>query len=217
MKKVLKILLIPLFIILIRLVLSFMINEIIIHNFNHNKYSSTLIKCLYILNINEPYIAYYNHGNILFMNDDYNGAIEKYEKSLKKHPSKKRVCDIRINLSLAKIKNITTKDPNEIYNLLEEAKKNLYENGCANEFDDSGSSKEAETLENEIKKIQEELENNQEPQNGNSNNNQPDSEIDPKLEEEIRRIQEQASSSRQSDLRDYENMSDYTYYSGRRW
>lgn len=217
MKKIFKILLVPLFIILIRLVLSFMINDIIIHNFNHNKYNSTLIKCLYILNINEPYIAYYNHGNILFKKHDYNGAIKKYEESLKKHPSRKRVCDIRINLSLAKIKNITTNEPNEIYNLLEEAKKNLYKNGCANEDNDNGFSNEAEALEKEIQNIQEEIGNNQKPQTGNTNNNQPDQEIDSNLEERIRQIQEQAASSRQSDLRDYENMSNYSYYSGKRW
>ena len=72
MKKLLKILLIPLFIILMRLVLSFVINEIIIYNYQRNRYNETLIKTLYLLNINQPYIVYYNEGNILYKNEEYN-------------------------------------------------------------------------------------------------------------------------------------------------
>ena len=62
MKKILKIIFIILLIILIKLILSFSINEIIILNYNNKVYNKTLIKILYILNFNQPYIAYYNEG-----------------------------------------------------------------------------------------------------------------------------------------------------------
>ena len=93
MRKLLKILVIILLIFLTRIFLSFIINEIIIYNYNHNKYNKYLIKSLYILNINEPYIAYYNHGNILFKRKDYKNAITKYEKALKSNPNRNRICD----------------------------------------------------------------------------------------------------------------------------
>lgn len=217
MKKLLKILLIPLFIILMRLVLSFVINEIIIYNYQRNRYNETLIKTLYLLNINQPYIVYYNEGNILYKNEEYNKAINKYEKALNKHPSKKRVCDIRINLSLAKIKNIKSYDQKEIYNLLEDAKTNLYENGCANKDDDNGSSQDAEKLEKEIQKLQDKINNNDESDNNNEEENEPNNEVDPSLEEILRELQRESAASRSSDLRNYENMSDYTFYSGKRW
>ena len=217
MKKILKLLLIPLLIILIRLTLSFIINEIIIYNYNNNKYNQSLIKTLYILNINQPYIVYYNEGNILFKNEEYSKAINKYEKALDKHPNKKRTCDIRINMSLAKIKNITTNDKKEMYDLLEDAKINLYNNGCANKDDDNGYSQEAEKLEKEIQELQDKIENDNNNDNNQTNRNEPNREIDPSLEERIRQLQRESASSRSSDLRYYENINDYTFYSGRRW
>ena len=177
----------------------------------------SLIKTLYILNINQPYIVYYNEGNILFKNEEYSKAINKYEKALDKHPNKKRTCDIRINMSLAKIKNITTNDKKEMYDLLEDAKINLYNNGCANKDDDNGYSQEAEKLEKEIQELQDKIENDNNNDNNQTNRNEPNREIDPSLEERIRQLQRESASSRSSDLRYYENINDYTFYSGRRW
>ena len=90
MKKILKITLIKLLLILIKLILSFSINEIIIRNYNNSIYNSTLIKSLYILNITEPYIAYYNEGNILYKKENYKEALNKYNKALKKIHQRKK-------------------------------------------------------------------------------------------------------------------------------
>lgn len=157
MKKILKMLLIICIIILIKLLLSFSINEIIILNYNNKIYNSILVKTLYIFNFNESYIAYYNEGNILYQKKKYDKAIKNYYKSIEKKPPQKKICDIRINLSLSMIKNISSTDYKTIYDQLEEAKGNLYKNNCANAINNKGYSQDAEKFEEEIKKMQNEL------------------------------------------------------------
>ena len=217
MKRISKLLLIPIFIILMRLILSFIINKIVIYNYQNNKYNQSLIKTLYIFNINQPYIVYYNEGNILFKKEEYSEAINKYEKALNKHPNKKRVCDIRINMSLAKIKNIKKDDKNEIYDLLEDAKTTIYNDGCANKDDDNGYSQEAEKLEKEIQKLQDKIENDKNNDDEQTNRNEPNRNIDPSLEERIRQLQKESARSRSSNLNKYENMKNFTIYSEKKW
>ena len=217
MKRISKLLLIPIFIILMRLILSFIINKIVIYNYQNNKYNQSLIKTLYIFNINQPYIVYYNEGNILFKKEEYSEAINKYEKALNKHPNKKRVCDIRINMSLAKIKNIKKDDKKEIYDLLEDAKTTIYNDGCANKDDDNGYSQEAEKLEKEIQKLQDKIENDKNNDDEQTNRNEPNRNIDPSLEERIRQLQKESARSRSSNLNKYENMKNFTIYSEKKW
>ena len=176
-----------------------------------------LIKTLYIFNINQPYIVYYNEGNILFKKEEYSEAINKYEKALNKHPNKKRVCDIRINMSLAKIKNIKKDDKKEIYDLLEDAKTTIYNDGCANKDDDNGYSQEAEKLEKEIQKLQDKIENDKNNDDEQTNRNEPNRNIDPSLEERIRQLQKESARSRSSNLNKYENMKNFTIYSEKKW
>ena len=57
-----------------------MINNIIKEDYKKQVYDSKLIKSLYIFNFNQPYIAYYNEGNILYNLEEYEKAKEKYEK-----------------------------------------------------------------------------------------------------------------------------------------
>lgn len=221
MKKTLKIFFAILLIILVKLLLSFTINEIIIVNYKNNVYNTNLIKTLYLFNFNQSYIAYYNDGNILYKNNNFEKAIDKYEKAIDRKPPQKKVCDIRINLSLAMIKTIDTTNSNDAFDKLEEAKNNLYNNNCANPTDDSGSSKEAEEFEEEIKKLEEQLENGTDD-NSSSNDNQEDDSNDEKdeysdIEQEIKENEKKANSSRQSDITNYENLDDYEYYSGKRW
>lgn len=213
MKRLLKGILVFILIVFIKLLFSYIINEIIIYNYNRNIYNDKLIKSLYILNFYQPYIAYYNEGNIYYMNNKYDLAINKYNDAINKNPPKKKVCDIRINMSLAMIKNINSKDSTIIYNNLEEAKKNLYIDNCANE-DGSGSSNEAEDLKNEIKRMQDELNNKSDDSNDDPTD---DNNTDSDLEDKLKDISRQSSSSRQADLSTYENLDNYSYYSGKKW
>lgn len=93
--------------ILIVLLLYFS-SRIIINTISMNTNNSTLIKTLYLTNINEPYIVYYNHGNILYKKGKYQEAIINYEKALSKHPPKKYICKIKINLLYAQVNNNNT-------------------------------------------------------------------------------------------------------------
>ena len=215
MRKLLKVLVVIFSILLFKFIFTYTINEIIIDNYNASKYDSKLIKFLYVFNINEPYIVYYNDGNILYRKKKYDEAIKKYDEALEKNVPEKRVCDIRINKSLAMVYKIKSKDKEKIYNELEVAKKNLYEDGCANPNDDNGKSADAEKLEEEIKKLQDELdkENPDDPDNGNDNNEDDT----PDVEDIIKERERKANSSRQDDIANSEYIGHYEYYSGKKW
>ena len=219
MKRILNVLFIILLVILIKLIIMFSLNKIIINNYNKGNYNTTLIKALYILNINQPYIAYYNEGNILYKSNNYSEAIKKYNKALEKKIPQNKVCDVRINLSLSLIKNITSTDNDIIYNDLEKAKNNLYNNKCANKDDDYGYSKNAEKLEEEIKKIQEEL--NEDPDNNNNKDkkdkNNDNNKKEKEIEKELKKIEKKSNASRQIDLSAYENLDDFSYNTGKSW
>lgn len=102
MKKVLIVIYIVFILIVIKLITTFIINEIFISKYNDGIYNSSDIKSLFMLNIFEPYTAYYNHGNILYYNNDFDGAIDEYEKALNLYPPEDKERDIRINLEIAK-------------------------------------------------------------------------------------------------------------------
>lgn len=159
MKRTLNIIYIICLLIIFKLVIAFFINENFISDYNSGKYDLDSINSLFILNILEPYIAHYNYGNILYKNNNFDGAIDEYYKALKLYPTKERECSIRINLALAMLKKIDydNEDKEQILQELSEAKKVLCENNCAHEYDDNGHSKEAERLKSDIEKMEEEL------------------------------------------------------------
>ena len=103
MKKMIKI-----NILILILLLLYFSSRIIINTISTSANNSILIKTLYLANINEPYIVYYNHGNILYKKGKYQEAVINYEKALSKHPPKKYICNIKINLLYAQIKNNNT-------------------------------------------------------------------------------------------------------------
>lgn len=194
-------------------------NEVIIMLYNKGKYSETLVKNLYFLNLNEPYIAYYNNGNINYQKQEYDKAIDNYNLSLTKNPPEKKVCSIRINISLATIKNIKVTDKELVLAELRKARSYLYENDCAHEQDDNGKSKEAEELEQEIKELERQIEegkeinsNSNKPNNSNNNQQNYDN-----VEEQIREKQKQNNATRSEETANAENMGDWEYYSGKRW
>lgn len=216
MKKTLSIIII---IILTTLVSRNILNKIIVSSYENNIYNSNFSKILYVLNFNQPYIAYYNNGNILQKENKYDQAITSYKKALRKRVPKNKICDIRINLSLAIIKNISTKDKDKILKELRIAKNNLYENDCAHKDDDNGYSKQAEKLKNEIIELENSIKNNSESnsKDKNKNDEENDEEKNKNIEEELLENRKKSESSRQSDLEHYENITDYDYYDGKRW
>lgn len=201
-------------------IIKFTLNEINIMLYHKSINSDKLIKSLYILNLNEPYIVYYNNGNINFSQKKYDKAIENYELSLNNNPPDKRVCDIRVNLSLSMIYNITSTDKETVLNELKKARNYLYENDCAHENDDKGKSKKAKELEEEIKELEqkvkdgEESNNNSNQQNNNSNSNTQNYD---NIEEQLKEQQKKNNATRRNENEKTENMGDYEYYRGKRW
>lgn len=218
MKNFLKLLLFLLILILVKLLFSFTVNEIMIVNYDNDKYNENLINTLYFINFPESYIAYYNHGNILYKTENYEEAISKFETALEKNPSQNRVCDIRVNLSLSIIATIDNSKQNDSLSKLKKARIILYEDNCANEFDNNGKDEKAEKLEEEIKKLEKELESsnqNNEDDNPQDNNKDYDNEKEQTVEEKLREIQRGAASSRQHQ-NDYDE-NRQTYYDGKNW
>jgi len=150
MKKIIKLIIAIGILLFFKVLLSFTINEISISNYRKENYDTSLLQILYFLNINEPYIAYYNHGNILYQQEKYEDAIEKYTMALEKNPPKKRVCNIQINLVLAHVKTIDFQKKETALKQLKNARQILYNHHCADPNDLSGDSKESEELEEEL-------------------------------------------------------------------
>ena len=219
MKKIIKILLITILIIFIKLSFTYALNEFIIYNYNNGNYNTKIIKGLYFLNFYQKYIAYYNEGNILYRTSNYEQAIEKYETSLNNNPPKNKVCDIRINLSLAIIKNTDINNKTEALSNLNKAKNVLYENNCANPLNNKGESEKAEKLEDEIKDLEEQIKNNtsQSDPESDPNEQEPTDEELSGIEEELKEKEKQSNAKRQNDLNNYESYGNYSYYTGKKW
>ncbi len=194
----------------------YLLNEKVILEYEKGHDPSSYINLLYTLNLNLSYIDYYNHGNLYYQKEEYENAIDRYEIALTKNPPKKRVCDIRINLSLATVKlAIMKKDTT----YLKQAREILYQDDCAHEEDDTGSSKDAEKLEQEIK----ELEKNavgEDPGNPDPNEDpNPDSEIpnEENIEEQLKQEIIQNNQIRNENIQTWENLNNYEYYNGKSW
>ena len=146
----------------LKLICTYSINEIFIMQYNAKKYEENFVKKLFIGNFLEPYIAHYNYGNVLYKNNNYDKAIEEYNKALKLYPKHDRECKIRINLALAMLKKIDEKDESEdnkktTLSILNSAKEVLFEHGCANRDDNNGHNEDAEKLKKEIEEKENEL------------------------------------------------------------
>lgn len=110
----------------------------------------------------QPYVAYYNKGNLHYQNEEYEKAIEEYKTALESNPEKGKECSIRINLALAMIKNMGedyAEEENRKASIetLKEAREVLLEESCATEQGD-GHSETAEKLKKEIEDKIKELE-----------------------------------------------------------
>ena len=182
MKKLLKLSLIILFIINIFFLLRYSINFIAI-NINNNT-----IYLLHILNINEPYIVYYNEGNINYNNKEYSKAINNYKKALSKNPPKNKICDIKYNLILSIIKsNSKTKNINNYFPTDE----------CIKYYDNKISSK-------QLNKLKESINNISKSNDSNTNRNIID-------------LNNNSTKNRFKEINNYKLIDEYNFYAGKKW
>lgn len=113
-------------------------------------------------NFLQPYIAYYNKGNLAYQQGAYSEAVEAYQKALEKRMPEERECAVRINLALALLGEMGEDyaAPENVALSMERlymAKDVLMEKGCADE-QGTGHSDMAETLKTEIEEIIQSLE-----------------------------------------------------------
>ncbi|MBR6849144.1 MAG: tetratricopeptide repeat protein [Lachnospiraceae bacterium] len=88
--------------ILSKFAFTFVYNEWVISKYEEKDYSENF-SLLEMLNITEPYIVFYNNGNVQYQLKNYEEAIRYYEEALKKDPPEGKECPVRINLALAKL------------------------------------------------------------------------------------------------------------------
>ena len=173
-KKLFNIILITILAILcllaLKLIVSYVLNENFISQYNKGNYDPDNLRGLFALNWPESYVAPYNRGNALYHNNDFDGAIDEYNRALSFNPPDNRECSIRINIALAMLGKITEDDDSmdtaaRIENidrsleLLHDAKEELFKHGdgCAHREDDNGHSETAEQLKADIEKMEKEL------------------------------------------------------------
>ncbi|MCR5572474.1 MAG: hypothetical protein K6F57_01725 [Candidatus Saccharibacteria bacterium] len=221
-KKIIAAALIVVGFVLLKFVASFALNESLVANIDNGDYSDGLVKALYALNLEEPYVVHYNDGIRYYELADFKNSQAKFEEALNHNPPEDRICDVRVNLSLSMLKQIKKDDLNA-GSKLQKAKEVLYENDCARESDDNGKSNEAEKLEHEIENLQKEQEDsssdpNSDPsQDPNSNPDDPTVDIDiENIEEQLKNEKIDALKGRQQQLGEYREMGG-DYYSGRSW
>ena len=219
---------IVLWILIILLIVFFIVRFLVNYNyfskFDTENFSPDDLKVLLLGNINEPYLAHYNRGNINFDNGNYEAAKEEYEQALEKNPPKKKECKIRINLafSMLKMLNMTDIDTeekrNKLIEELEKVKEVLLEKGCATE-DNDGHSKDAQTLKNDIDKFIEELKNNSakpdKPDKDDDDDNDKDKKDEEKIKEKLEKLKRDSAKEKQ-ELDELFSKHEY-FFDGKTW
>lgn len=215
MKRKTLIFYIILILITIKLPATFLMNEKFISNYNNGIYRESEIKKFFYFNFIESYIAFYNYGNILYKNNNFDKAITEYKKALKRFPPKEKECSIRINLALAMLAKIDENDSkdNKIKSL-QDTRKELCDDTCENE--------KVQQLKLEIDEMIKKLNENtqsegQEQEDDEEQDEEQEEKNTDEIQEELEKIQKDAKQARDENL-DYINSSvGQDYYNGKRW
>lgn len=202
-KKVLIAIYIVFILFTLKLLYSFVNNSVLISKYNQGEYNISQAKSLTYINFPQSYVSYYNYGNILYQNGEYENAISNYELALKAKAPKDKRCSIRINYALALCKTVQVDEKqqdsiNSAIKIYESAIGILTEEGCANKNNNNGHSSNAERLKRDIqkeidrlKKLQDEQgSDSSDDENDENNNSQKKTET---VEEKIQAIKEEAT------------------------
>ena len=143
--------------------IRYIINRSFVSKYNKEVYSVRMEEFLQKVNIPEGYLPFYNAGNAYYKLGDFDNAISSYKSALESHPTKKKECDIRVNLALAMLQKIdfdhleTEKQKSNAVRQLQSARNVLTEKGCADPYGTNGHDPEAEQLKQDIDKMLEKL------------------------------------------------------------
>ena len=209
-------------------------NEWVISKYEEEDYSENFA-LLEVMNVNEPYIVYYNNGNVMYQRMDYEAAVDYYVQALEHNPPEGKECAIRINLALTKLEFLgddfmMPQNIDKSIELLEECLDILSEDDCAND-EGTGHNNRAQRLYNEIKDLLEQLKKEKEQQETDSNQSQSgqgESSQDPsesqsqsesieqrqsEIEDEMERKMSSANDQRQQERKEnQENAEDWNWY-----
>ncbi len=157
-------------------------NEWVISKYEEEDYSENFA-LLEVMNVNEPYIVYYNNGNVMYKRMDYDAALDYYQQALEHNPPNGKECAIRINLALTKLEFLgddfrMPQNIDQSIELLEECLDILSEDDCAND-DGDGHNNRAQRLYNEIKDLLEDLKKEKEEQQNQSDPSDSSDSSDP--------------------------------------
>ena len=227
MKKIVTVLWGLLLCCLLCLVTNFVANEVFVKNYEAGNYKENRLSAL---GFTEPYISYYNEGNLYYQKGNYEDAIKAYQTALSHHPTKQRECSIRINLALSMIapidsSQLSDQELEQTIATLENAKKILCEHDCATE-DGKGHSKEAQTLKDDIDRFLKELkdkQNSDSKDSDKSGDEEKDTEKEEPIEnkdtveEQLKELQNQSNTERSQSLSQSEHLNDFDFYDGQNW
>lgn len=221
-RKIIIAIYIIIIIITLKLIYNFSLNSILLHKYNSGDFDEKLAKTLTYANFPQGYISYYNYGNVLYNNENYEEAIIQYENALSNNPPKYKECSIRINLALAMCKIVNCDENNqesikEAIEQYEQVISILTEDNCANKHDNNSHSKQAEQLkentQKEIDRLKKLLHNSNESNNSNTNKeNNSSQEKNDDIEIIIQNIKQNATEEQRATEGYYESLrKDYKF------
>lgn len=210
-RKILIAIYIILILITIKLFSNSIINRFLINKYNNGQYSEKQAKSLTYLNYIQSYVAYYNYGNILYQNGEYENAIEEYKKALSSNIPKDKECNVRINYTLAicKTVQINEKEQDSIKNAIktyETAIDILTEKSC--DLHNQKAQQLKKDIQKEINRLKKLLEN-KDDNNSNDNKDEKDNKTKNDTETIETKIQE-IKVDATKEQRELENQ--YKYY-----
>lgn len=193
-KKVLIIIWVVLVIIIAKLILNIIVNNSLINKYQEGKYPVIEVVLLRIANIMEPYVLYYNYGNFLHQNQEYEKAIEQYENALQESIPKYKECKVRINyaLTICKTVKVDERYDESIINAIEiyELAIDILEDKGCTEHNESAK-RLRDDIQAEIDRLKKLLYN--DVDKNTSKEEKENSQIEDKLEEKIQNIKEEAT------------------------
>jgi len=192
-----------------------LVNANFLSNYNKGKYPTLLEGVLPHLPFGENYVAYYNLGNVEYINGHYDQAVSYYATALTKDPPKQdEECMIRTNLALAlchtiDFDNLDLDDQQAVadaINVLLTARQYLTECGCASEpvGSNDGHFPDADSLKHDIDEMLEKLQSqsssdsNDQSQGGGGGQDQNESQSQDENQDQQDQSQDQQQESQQS-------------------
>ena len=157
-----------------KLMYKYSTNNKFISKYQNQEYDEDTVKKLFFLNVQEKYIAYYNYGNVLYQLERYEEAKEQYNYALKT-VSKKRVCAVRVNLSLTEIMLLPKDgDNDELIKSIKSIQDILLGDECATK-DHNGKDEKAQKIYDELENLLNSLD---QGQDGGGDDNDGDNDND---------------------------------------